>query len=489
MSARSPEHSISSAHSTPTITAGDKFPVNGRIEPLSSTPKNPISASLGNIADIPRQSHNPDRLSTIRHVLSTIKSRQWCAVCWSISFLGGGHGMSARWSCQHSRLQKERLQYRSNGVCHRCGVTNILCNHMFQKPPRPMCRWSGIVVPVVIHAWNVPELRRKLVGMLTGESLRERMTMNEWKLWLGGETQMACRWSCAAMAVFDSIVMINEVHCSSSSDLLCTFFNSQESNSRERKVPTNANPPFVNSKEYSAHKDRIQTNKSANRLFYNSQKSNPNKERIRTKERANRPFFNGQKSKSRKQQILTTESANRPFYLPPKPCLRKPNQRKNSGYKTNRLAAIKKVLSSITRNKSCSVCWSLKFLDGHRRVRGYWCPQHSRLRSETPPKMFTKGHICICYGVPGRLCERCLSHKDERRYPIIVFPVVLNAWKVRELRRLLVTTLVGEGLSMEMSEDAWKVWLRGETQMACRWPAPAMAAFDVVVMANEGYRV
>jgi hypothetical protein len=42
---------------------------------------------------------------------------------------------------------------------------------------------------------------------------------------------------------------------------------------------------------------------------------------------------------------------------------------------------------------------------------------------------------------------------------------------------------------MEMSEDAWKVWLRGETQMACRWPAPAMAAFDVVVMANEGYRV
>ncbi|KAF8245411.1 hypothetical protein K440DRAFT_646338 [Wilcoxina mikolae CBS 423.85] len=422
---RYPDRSTPNTHSTHAILTGVNLPVDSNIEPPSSTSENRISESPfppANTADITRRVRNPDRLSTIQHVLSTIKERRWCPVCWSLGFLGGNHRMKARWDCQHSSLQKERLRYSAGGLCHRCGVASKLCSSLFEKPRRPMCQWPGIVVPVVINAWSVPELRRKLIGMLTGEDLREDMTMDQWKNWLGGSTQLACQWECAAMAVFDAIVMINEEHCHlSSNPRLRTFFDTQESNSRRENISTNENVVPV-------------------------------------------------------------------FQLPPRPTERSITRRNQSPGRTNRLAAIKDVLASITRNRWCGLCWSLSFINGSHDLYDDSCPQHSRLRTETPPKMFMKGHVCIYDGNRDKLCGGCLSPRNASGWPSIVFPIVLNAWRVPEMRRLLVRALEGEGLSIEMSEEAWRAWLEGETQMACGWSTPAMAAFDVIVMINEGYR-
>ncbi|KAF8537000.1 hypothetical protein BDD12DRAFT_932679 [Trichophaea hybrida] len=371
---RYPDRSTLNSHSTHATLTGVNLPVDSNIEQSSSTSENPISESPfppANTADITRRLHNPDRLSTIQHVLSTIKERRWCPVCWSLGFLGGNHRMKARWDCQHSNLQKERLQYSAGGLCHRCGVTSKLCSSLFEKPRRPMCQWSGIVVPVIVNAWNVPGIRRKLIGMLTGEDLREDMTMDQWKNWLGGGTQLACQWECAAMAVFDAIVMINEEHCHlSSNPRLRTFFDTQESNSSRENISINEN-------------------------------------------------------------VIPA------FQLPPRPSERSITRRNKSPGGTNRLAAIKDVLTSIIRN---------------------------------------------------RWCGSCLSSRNASGWPSIVFPIVLNAWRVPEMRRLLVRALEGEGLNIEMSEEAWRTWLAGETQMACGWSTPAMAAFDVIVMINEGYR-
>ncbi|KAI5784801.1 hypothetical protein FPQ18DRAFT_309625 [Pyronema domesticum] len=383
----------------------DSTPAESNTPSGSSSPETSSSGYANSRVEI-QLSYNPDRIKTMKHTLNGLtKTHKWCAVCWSVSCINRKKPV---YGCQHSKLKKEKINYMVTGVCHRCGVPSPLCKVLKSKHETKDCKWPNIVAPVTIHAWSMPELKRSILQILgkKNSSLKESMTTQEWKKWLGtGPVKSPSyekSWATGGAAVLDCIIMINETQClKSPSPLIRGFFRHIEG----YNVPL----PFANDHSEPGTGPRIP---------------------------------------------------------------------QNVVYDPNRLEVMKSTLSNVVKNNWCGVCWSMRFLGGfhHTPSLGPICKRHGPIsRQEAPHSFFDRTIVCCRCGTPSELCKTYQKTRKEGRcnWPAIVLPILLNAWRVPEIKKFLI-------------EKLWRAWLKEPAQMACRWESKAMAALDMISVLNEG---
>ncbi|KAI5818535.1 hypothetical protein BZA77DRAFT_291622 [Pyronema omphalodes] len=352
-----------------------------------SSPKMTSSKHTNSRVEI-HLSYNPDRIKTMKHTLNALtRTHHWCAVCWSIICINRKKYV---YGCSHSKLQAEKINYTVTGSTYKTME----------------CRWPNIVTPVTINAWSVPELKRNILQILgkKNPSLKESMTSQEWKKWLGtGPVKSPSykrSWPTGGTAVLDCIIMINETQCPKSPNpLMRSFFRSIEG--------YNAPLPFANEDSESGPGPKIP------------------------------------------QNIV---------------------------YDPNRLEVLKTTLTNVIKNNWCGVCWSMRFLGGfhHTPSLGPICQRHRPIsRLETPHSFFDRAIVCCRCGTPSELCITYQKTKGGRcNWPVIVLPILVNAWRVPEIKTFLI-------------EKLWRAWLKKPAQRACRWESRAMAALDMIAALNE----